>query len=90
MLALQLRYDSQRDLIALEAFDQDPSESPPPEFRCLISHEQIEMLQLNSMEVIASGRPLCPLCGTPLPAPGMPHFCPPTNGHQRLVEEGEG
>jgi uncharacterized repeat protein (TIGR03847 family) len=87
VVALQLRYDSQRDLIALEAFDQDPNNNEPPEVRCLISRKQIETLQINSMEVIAAGRPLCPLCGTALSAPGMPHFCPPTNGHQRLAEE---
>lgn len=79
-----LRYDSQRDLIALEAYDRGAPEEDPPAVRCLASRRQMEMLQANSMEVIAAGRPRCPLCKTPLSAPGMPHFCPPMNGHQKL------
>jgi uncharacterized repeat protein (TIGR03847 family) len=87
--ALRLRYDSQRDLIALEAFERETPEGEPPAFRCLTSREQMEALQNNSMEVVAAGRPRCPLCGTPLSSEGMPHFCPPTNGHQKLTDEGE-
>ena len=46
-------------------------------------------LQSNALEVVAAGRPRCPLCHTPLSAPGMPHFCPPTNGHQKLAVDDE-
>ena len=85
-----LRYDPEQDLIALEAFDRDTEEEDaPPTFRCLTTRRQMESLQMNSLEVIAAGRPRCPLCGAPLDYAGMPHFCPPTNGHQKLVEEGE-
>jgi uncharacterized repeat protein (TIGR03847 family) len=85
--ALGLRYDPQRDLIALEAFERDTPDEAPPSLRCLTTREQMEALQSNSLEVVSAGRPKCPLCGAPLPEPGMPHFCPPTNGHQRLEEE---
>ena len=87
-----LRYDPQRDVIALEAYERDaPDNDPndPPAFRCLATRQQMEALQMNSIEVIAAGRPRCPLCGTPLSSPGMPHFCPPMNGHQKLTTEGE-
>jgi hypothetical protein len=30
-------------------------------------------------EVIAGGRPICPLCGAPIEASG--HVCPRSNGH---------
>jgi uncharacterized repeat protein (TIGR03847 family) len=86
--ALGMRYDGQRDVVALEAFDRDaPEEEETPAVRCLIAREQIERLQQNGAEVIAGGRPRCPLCGTPLSSTGVPHFCPPTNGHQKLTSD---
>jgi uncharacterized repeat protein (TIGR03847 family) len=87
--AMGLRYDPQRDLIALEASERDAPEDDPPVFRCLGTRQQMEALKLNSIDVITAGRPRCPLCGTPLSAPGMPHFCPRTNGHQKLTPEEE-
>jgi uncharacterized repeat protein (TIGR03847 family) len=87
--ALGLRYDPQRDVIALEAFDRDAPEGEPPAFRCLATRQQMEALQANTVEVLSAGRPKCPLCGTPLSSPGMPHFCPPTNGHQKLTADEE-
>ncbi len=86
---LGLRYDPQRDLIALEAFDADSPDEGPPAFRCLATRKQMEALQANSMEVVSAGRPKCPFCGTPLQSAGLPHFCPPTNGHQKLTAEDE-
>jgi uncharacterized repeat protein (TIGR03847 family) len=87
--ALGLKYDSSREVIALEANAREDDEQAPPRFRCLTSREQLEKLQVNALEVISAGRPRCPLCGTPLTNPGMPHFCPPTNGHQKLTEDVE-
>jgi uncharacterized repeat protein (TIGR03847 family) len=85
--ALGLRYDAQRDIVALEAFDRETPDDETPAVRCLVGREQIEKLQQNGIDVIAGGRPRCPLCGTPLPSTGVPHFCPPTNGHQKLTAE---
>jgi uncharacterized repeat protein (TIGR03847 family) len=86
--ALSLRYDSQDGSIGVDAFDRD-DEDDTPAFRCKASRAQMESLQANSQEVVAAGRPRCPLCGTPLPAAGVPHFCPPSNGHQRLTGDEE-
>lgn len=86
---LGLKYDPQRDLIALEAFDLESPDDDMPMFRCLASRQQMEALQANSLEVVGAGRPRCPLCGTPLSQAGMPHFCPRTNGHQKLTSEDE-
>ena len=85
--AMGLRYDPQRALIALEAYDRDSTENDPPTFRCLADRMQIVALHQNCMEVISAGRPRCPFCGTPLASPGIPHFCPASNGHQKLAEE---
>ena len=82
--ALGLRYDPQQELIALEAFDIEAAEGAAPELQCLTTREQMEKLQSDSLDAISGGRPLCPLCHTPLPEAGLPHFCPPTNGHQKL------
>ncbi len=83
---LGLRYDPGRDLIAIEAYDLEAEEGEPPALRCLTTREQMEALQTNTLEVIAAGRPRCPFCGTPLSVPGLPHFCPPMNGHQKLED----
>ncbi len=85
--ALGLKYDSGRELVAIEASSPEDEEQSLPRFRCFVSREQLEKLQVNALDVISAGRPRCPLCGTPLTNPGMPHFCPPTNGHQKLTEE---
>ncbi len=86
--ALGLRYDPEKDLIAMEAFERNSDEETElPVFRCLGSRAQMEALQLNSLEVVSAGRPKCPFCGMPLSTPGMPHFCPPMNGHQKLSPE---
>lgn len=87
--ALALRYDSQREMFAVEATSRDQEEGSPPLFRCFASREQMEKLQANSLEAVLGGRPRCPLCGTPLSSAGMPHFCPPTNGHQKLTPNEE-
>src|SRR5437016_3228379 len=38
--ALGLRYDPERDLIALEAYEREIPEDSPPSFRCLTTREQ--------------------------------------------------
>ena len=85
--SLSLAYDVARELIVLEASARGAEESDESGFRCQTTRDQIERLQVNALDVLSSGRPLCPLCGTPLPAAGVPHFCPPTNGHQKLTDD---
>lgn len=89
VVALGLRYDPDYDLIALEAYERETDEESdePPTLRCLGSRAQMEALQLNALEVVAAGRPRCPFCGTPLSQAGLPHFCPPMNGHQKLTSD---
>jgi uncharacterized repeat protein (TIGR03847 family) len=83
---LGLKYDSSRELIVIEANARGDAEEAPARFRCMTTREQLEKLQVNTLDVLSAGRPRCPLCGTPLPNPGVPHFCPPTNGHQKMTE----
>ncbi len=41
---------------------------------------QVAALARRGMELVESGRPLCPLCGFPLDSEG--HSCPRTNGNR--------
>jgi hypothetical protein len=38
----------------------------------------VAALSARIMEVVAAGRPLCPLCGAPIEGT---HVCPASNGH---------
>jgi uncharacterized repeat protein (TIGR03847 family) len=86
---LTLKYDSSVDLIGMEVLAREEEPDSPPTFQCTATRSQMVALQANALDVVAAGRPRCPLCHTPLSAPGMPHFCPPTNGHQKLAVDDE-
>ena len=52
--------------------------------------EQAQALTSSITLLVSSGRPVCPLCHTPLD--GGPHACVKQNGHREVVqvlEEGE-
>lgn len=80
-------FDSDRQLILLELYEQSPSEDAPvaPEeaeghvARLFATRSQMRTLAARGVESVASGRPPCPLCQLPLDATG--HVCPATNGH---------
>jgi uncharacterized repeat protein (TIGR03847 family) len=88
---LQLSYDPERDRVVvvateLLAGDEQPEE-PPPELapepqtvRLVVTRPQLRVLARHGSQVVARGRPLCPLCGNPLDPSG--HVCPALNGHR--------
>jgi uncharacterized repeat protein (TIGR03847 family) len=45
------------------------------------TREQLRALSRNIAEVVAAGRPRCPLCGEPMESKDKPHGCVRTNGH---------
>ncbi len=47
--------------------------------RVMCTREQAAALAIHGAELVASGRPPCPICGLPLDPGG--HNCPRTNGH---------
>jgi len=77
-----LGYAEQDGLFAVHAFDEAGAAGPPA-FRCLVTRGQSRVLSRKIAEVVAGGRPLCPLCGTPVEPSG--HVCPRSNGHSRVV-----
>jgi len=57
----------------------DPDSDAVPSVRFVATRAQMRALSDHALEVVAMGRPLCPLCGRPIDRVG--HFCPRTDGH---------
>ena len=43
---------------------------------------QMQAISRHTLDVVAMGRPICPLCSLPMDPDG--HFCPKSNGHDRV------
>ena len=56
----------------------DPEDESVPSARMVATRQQMHTLSEHALEVIARGRPLCPLCGRAIDRQG--HFCPRTDG----------
>lgn len=76
-----LDFDAEHEQVVLIADDQEAMErGDTPTFRMMVTRSMALGLIDTIREIIASGRPLCPLCGRPLEGEGR-HFCPGANGH---------
>jgi uncharacterized repeat protein (TIGR03847 family) len=75
---LALGYAEEEGLFAVHAFDAEAAAGPPA-FRCQLSRGQCRVLCRKIAEVVAGGRPICPLCDLPIDPTG--HVCPKANGH---------
>ena len=88
---LLLSYDPERDRVVVVATelqaggDEEPEElAPDPlEVRLFVTRPQLRVLARHGSQVVARGRPPCPLCGNPLDPSG--HVCPALNGHRPTV-----
>ena len=65
-------------LAAFETQDDDDDDGPDI-LRVRVTAAAARSFVQRAAEVVASGRPPCPLCGQPLDAQG--HICPRRNGH---------
>ena len=63
----------------LAAFETSDDEDGPDVLRVRVTAATARSFVRRAAEVIASGRPPCPLCGQPLDKTG--HICPRRNGH---------
>ena len=52
--------------------------------RFWLSMEQARALAQHALDVVESGRPVCPLCGRPIDPEG--HSCPRSNGHGKTAQ----
>jgi uncharacterized repeat protein (TIGR03847 family) len=59
----------------------DPASDEVPAVRFVATRDQMRALSEHALEVIAKGRPTCPLCGRPIDRDG--HFCPRSDGQAK-------
>jgi uncharacterized repeat protein (TIGR03847 family) len=58
-----------------------PEDEEEPTLRVRLTQEQCASLTSNLDDIIAGGRPICPLCGAPIDSGG--HACIRSNGHSK-------
>jgi uncharacterized repeat protein (TIGR03847 family) len=73
-------YDDAEDRIVLVIEELVPDDETGAIARLSISREQAAAFAIQATKLVESGRPPCPLCGSPLDPSG--HECPRTNGHR--------
>jgi uncharacterized repeat protein (TIGR03847 family) len=79
-LSLGARPDEQRIVIAgKEVADEESGEGDPLSVSLEFEFRRAYELSRQIAEVVAAGRPPCPLCGGPIDPSG--HICPKLNGH---------
>jgi uncharacterized repeat protein (TIGR03847 family) len=73
-------YDQADDRVILVINELVPEEETGAIARVAITREQAAAFAILATRLVESGRPPCPLCGSPLDPSG--HECPRTNGHR--------
>ena len=78
-----LGYDKEEDMVVLvvQEIKVEP-EKVPSTARFWATRSQMKALSDHAMDVVDQGRPICPLCDSPIDPEG--HFCPKTNGYERV------
>ncbi len=77
-----LGYDKENDLVVLVVQEvQFEGLEKPATARFWASRPQMQALGDHTLEVASQGRPICPLCDSPMDPEG--HFCPRSNGHEK-------
>jgi len=61
--------------------EEEETTTSPATFATRATREQLRALSRNITEVVAAGRPRCPLCGEPMDAERA-HTCVRSNGHR--------
>jgi uncharacterized repeat protein (TIGR03847 family) len=73
-------YDEADDRIVLVVEERVEEGETGAIARLSITREQAAVFAIEATRLVESGRPPCPLCGSPLDPSG--HECPRTNGHR--------
>ena len=73
-------YDEAEDRVILVIEELVPEDEVGAIARVSITREQAAAFTIQATRLVESGRPPCPLCGSPLDPSG--HECPRTNGHR--------
>ena len=80
--SLGVSYDEEADRIVLLADELVEEGEEGASARITATRAQIAALAVHGAEVVAAGRPPCPLCGQPLDSEG--HMCVRLNGHRQI------
>ena len=88
--SIALAWDADGDRVVIEAQEEsdepveplaeDISADGPGVLRVRITPAMARAFAQRALQIVAAGRPPCPLCGLPLDAAG--HVCPRQNGHR--------
>lgn len=80
---LGLGYSAPDETVILYAYEMGNAGEDDEEatLRVRVTQPQVAALIARLDDVIAGGRPICPLCGSPINAEG--HACVRTNGHSK-------
>jgi uncharacterized repeat protein (TIGR03847 family) len=83
-------YDPGDRAVVIQAHDLATDEDSDQDLIVRITRGDVAQLNTRLKEIIAGGRPQCPLCGVPMDKAG--HMCIRTNGHseQPVPEKDEG
>ena len=81
---LGLIYDERNGSFGILAYERDELEQSTPTLSWWCPKEQAETMADQAMEVVAAGRPECPLCHGPVNPDG--HMCIKANGHRAMDE----
>ena len=76
---MALGFDERQGFFLLLAYAVEDEDEDRPTFSCRATPDQLRALAEQIGQVVASGRPICPLCGLPIDATG--HMCVRANGH---------
>jgi uncharacterized repeat protein (TIGR03847 family) len=79
---VNLGYDQVSQLLVVIAYElmDEEEEGNPSVARFWATPAQMRAFSIHGQEVVAAGRPRCPMCGEPMDPEG--HFCPRRNGHR--------
>lgn len=87
---MAIGFDPGDGTVVLHTFEIDDREDDRPALRVRLLKEQCAALDIQLKEIIAAGRPVCPLCGASVDKSG--HVCVRANGHskQPIPEKDDG
>ncbi|MFE0632849.1 DUF3090 domain-containing protein [Streptomyces sp. NPDC058864] len=78
---VEIEAEDEEDLEAAEEMLLQDEENGPPLLRVRLTGAQARSFAKRALDVVAAGRPPCPLCSLPLDPEG--HVCPRQNGYRR-------
>lgn len=81
--SLGVTYDEDDDRVVIVAEELVEEGDEPAEARLRATPAQVAAFTRHGYELVAAGRPPCPLCGSPLDPEG--HMCVRLNGHRDLT-----